>query len=291
MELIENGNLAVEINLNGGTLHSVIYKKTGEQLLWQGDENSWKSRDIVIFPFVARLKDKHYTVDGKSYCMENHGLARYSSFSVCEKTADSLTITLSSDGESLKRYPFEFSFYVTYSLCENSMRVAFKTVNKSNTTMYFALGAHPAYNIPCDKNIDFDDISGSAIEFDRPFSLVRYKLNDSGEYINGTAAVNVKRIELSKRLFQKYSTLIFGGASGRVTLSKRGGGDILFDIGDVPYLALWSHKTRGGYVCIEPWCGLPDFENCDSELKNKQGINALPSGETFEYAYTTIYNV
>lgn len=291
MESIENEFLAVEIDLHGGALHSVTDKRSGRQLLWQGAENSWKSRDVVIFPFVARLKDKSYTCDGKPYSMDNHGLARYNTFAVCFKRKDALSIRLDSDAQTLLRYPFAFSFFVTYELKDNALRVAFKADNLSEKTMYFGLGAHPAYQVGFDALSDFDDISGNYIAFEEPQNLVRYVLNESGDYIRGvTPSMRLQRLPLSKRLFQTYNTLIFGGAHGRLSLHKRDGTSITFDVGDVPYLAFWSHKTRGNYVCVEPWCGLPDFENCDSELKNKEGINALESGKSFEYAYTTIYN-
>ena len=55
MQNITNGILDVTVNENGSLLDSVKYR--GEEYLWQGSEKSWKSKDIVIFPFVARLKD------------------------------------------------------------------------------------------------------------------------------------------------------------------------------------------------------------------------------------------
>ena len=53
MQNITNGILDVTVNENGSLLDSVKYR--GEEYLWQGSEKSWKSKDIVIFPFVARL--------------------------------------------------------------------------------------------------------------------------------------------------------------------------------------------------------------------------------------------
>ena len=55
MQTISNGILEVTVNEKGGLMDSV--KLRGEEYLWQGSELSWKSKDIVIFPFVARLKD------------------------------------------------------------------------------------------------------------------------------------------------------------------------------------------------------------------------------------------
>lgn len=75
---IENEYLRVEINPVGGSLSSLFDKQRNEELLYQPDGRSWNGQDIVIFPFVAALKDSSYTVDGEAYSMKKHGLVRYS---------------------------------------------------------------------------------------------------------------------------------------------------------------------------------------------------------------------
>ena len=38
-------------------------------------------------------------------------------------------------------------------------------------------------------------------------------------------------------------------------------------------------------LCIEPWDGLPDFENPNLELSKKEGINSLKPGEEYLFSY------
>ena len=116
MQNITNGILDVTVNENGSLLDSVKYR--GEEYLWQGSEKSWKSKDIVIFPFVARLKDGWYTVDGKRYEMKNHGLARYNVFTAESNTGDTLVMDFKSSEETKKQYPFDFDFKVKYARSE-----------------------------------------------------------------------------------------------------------------------------------------------------------------------------
>ena len=75
----------------------------------------------------------------------------------------------------------------------------------------------------------------------------------------------------------------------KVTLLRRDGKEITFDIGNVPVLAIWSNNKMGKYACIEAWWGLPDTVDCDRELKNKFLINTLPAGKTFEYEVTVTF--
>ena len=45
---------------------------------------------------------------------------------------------------------------------------------------------------------------------------------------------------------------------------------------------IWQN-TKGDlqFVCIEPWHGLPDAENCDHIWNNKVGMNKLNAGMEF----------
>lgn len=63
---LNNGILKVGVNLYGGAFYSVCDLRTGEELMWQG-QAPWNSRDIVLFPLVARQKDGYYLHAGKRY--------------------------------------------------------------------------------------------------------------------------------------------------------------------------------------------------------------------------------
>ena len=71
---IENQFIKLTVNDEGGSMHSLIYKPTGEERLWQGGE-AWASRDVVIFPIIGHAGP--FEVCGKSYQLKSHGLARY----------------------------------------------------------------------------------------------------------------------------------------------------------------------------------------------------------------------
>ena len=71
---LENDSLKVQVNSHGGELWS-IQTKDGAEYLWQGDETYWKDRALNLFPYIARLTEGKYMLDGKTYEMPIHGLS------------------------------------------------------------------------------------------------------------------------------------------------------------------------------------------------------------------------
>ena len=50
---------------------------------------------------------------------------------------------------------------------------------------------------------------------------------------------------------------------------------------DFPYFGIWAAKNAP-FVCLEPWCGIADSVNTNQQLIEKEGINKLESGGSFE---------
>lgn len=281
MQKIANEVLEVSVNENGSLLDSVKFK--GEEYLWQGSEKSWKSKDIVIFPFVARLKDGWYTVDGKKYEMKIHGLARYNTFKAVENTGNSLTMRLESDEETKKQYPFDFRFDVKYTLEGSSLKIAYEVENTGDKEMFFGLGTHFGWIIDGEEGDGFCDVSGNYALIDTDAPIMQYEFDDDTHLIKGIKAAEfTNRIPLDKSTF-RHDAVVMKNSAEKVTLIRRNGKKIVFDIGKVPVLAIWSNATAGRYACVEAWQGLPDYVDADRELKNKPMINALPSGKKFVY--------
>ena len=82
----------------------------------------------------------------------------------------------------------------------------------------------------------------------------------------------------------KYKTLICDNNFNHLTLKRKDGRRISFRFHS-KYLSIWSKPNAGDFVCIEPWDGLPDFENPNLELSKKEGINSLKPGEEYLFSY------
>lgn len=282
--MLENERLAISVKLFGGAFCSIFDKKNSIQLLWQGGENSWNSRDHVLFPFIGRRQDGYYTVDGERFEMGLHGFALNSEFSV-EKLSDAEAVLLIKSSPETKRiYPFDFEMRVKYTLCGNSVSVGYEVKNTHGKEIYFSVGGHIGLNV--DGTTDGegnDDTDGNFIRFAPPIKKV-YKLD--GLFVGGKSeCAPVSEFETSKRYFREKDTFI-GITDGKcaLTLEKRSGGKISITT-DAPVLALWSNNKYGKFVCVEPWYGLPDCNPPRREIKDGELVNKLGKGGLFEGGY------
>ena len=74
LHTIQNESLSVTVNELGAQLWS-IRAADGVEYLWQGDARYWADRALTIFPYVARLWQGQYMLDGQTYRMPIHGFA------------------------------------------------------------------------------------------------------------------------------------------------------------------------------------------------------------------------
>lgn len=96
---LHNDTLTVALDACGAVLHSIV--KDGAEYLWQGNARYWARRDANLFPYVGRLTDGQYLLDGKTYPMTIHGFCIGTDFAVTEQTESSIRFTLRSNEKTL----------------------------------------------------------------------------------------------------------------------------------------------------------------------------------------------
>lgn len=286
MKRIYNEFLEIGVEEKGGVLTSIVDKNTRQQILWQGSKDSWTGQDVVIFPFVGRLQDGWYTVEGKRYEMPIHGLCESATFQVREHSQDKIVLGFGYSNDTLRAYPFKFDFSVTRQVVGKTLYTTMRVVNLDDCTMYFGLGGHPAIALPCKVGDERDDLSGNYLDFGREVTPNNLALYD-GKYILGKEPFGrVERLELTKDLMDQYPTvLLCDDLPSTFDLVRADGVRIGFDITTAPILGLWSWENKGGYYCIEPWLSTPDCEPVVRELKDKPYIMSLDSGKEYEYTF------
>ncbi|MBQ7364519.1 MAG: aldose 1-epimerase family protein, partial [Clostridia bacterium] len=149
LHTISNNCLVVTISDLGAELQS-IKSSDGKEYLWQGDAEFWGRRSPILFPFVGAEVNDTYRYDGKSYHMPQHGFARDEEFTFVEKEGSRIVFSLESSEKTRENYPFDFLLTVEYSLLNNELHVKWTVANRTEGVMYYAIGAHPAFNLPED---------------------------------------------------------------------------------------------------------------------------------------------
>lgn len=279
--ILENDLLKVKISSLGAEIQSVRRLDTNTEYMWQGDPAYWRSRSPLLFPVCGRLVEGKYTYGGQEYALPNHGFARHSEWTVIHQKSTVLTLRLTSSAATLEVYPFRFAFEISYTLTEDTLIVSAIIRNLDDKTMLFALGAHPGFNLPLEKDLSFADY---CIEFDAPCKPQLLEMSEDCFYTGRTHTYpleNDRRLSLCHSLFD-HDALFFTGMSSGVTLrSTQGERCVHLSYPEMKYLGIWhSPRSQAPFVCIEPWAGMAGMDQPGVvRLEDKPDMTALePQG-------------
>ena len=284
---IENNYLSVQVSSLGAELMSIKGKNNDCEYLWQGDEKYWAGRAPIMFPICGRLFEGKYTYLGKEYTMPNHGIARASEFSLKSAIQDEITLSLVANEETKGSYPFDFTFNVTFKLVRSSLEITYNVVNNDTRELIFAVGGHPAFNVPINNQGSFDDYY---VEFDNSCNALRVDFsptcfctkNDKIFTQGGT-----KRIDLSHSLFDDDAIFLYNIDKAITLKSDKHKGSIKLKYDRMKYVGLWHMpKTDAPYICIEPWSSIPANDGIVDNLLTKEEMIHLPSGYSYKNTYS-----
>ncbi len=277
---IYNNELSIAIASKGAELQSIINKAFGIEYLWSGDAAYWAKKSPVLFPIVGGLKNNSYQHKGNIYQLPRHGFARDMEFIVTAQGEDTVTFTLSSNEETLAKYPFEFNFSLRYSLNKNKLSVTYIVENTGLETMLFSVGAHPAFKIPIAAETNFEDYY---LQFGNVENKGRHPLSADGLIENFTTPLleNTDRLGLTKSLFYNDAVVFKELKSTDISIiSSKTSHGLKLSFEGFPYMGIWNAKDAD-FVCIEPWCGIADSVTASGNLEDKEGINLLPCDQVF----------
>lgn len=282
---IKNEFIKAKIDSFGAQLNSL--KKVDKELeyIWQANPKYWNRHSPILFPIVGRLKEDSYFYKNQKYNMTQHGFARDKEFEVIKNEVDFLEFKLCSDEKSLEIYPFSFELYLSYKLEKNCLIVAYKVVNKTNENMLFSIGAHPAFNWPLEENEKKEDYF---LEFENIKETKRYFLNDKGlVYKHEDLKISDNKMFLNEELF-KNDALVFNDLNIKTLTLKNTNNEnyIKVDFESFPYLGIWSKPSGAPFICIEPWVGVADEQNCTQNFEDKKGLISLEKDEIFSCFYS-----
>jgi len=280
MIILENEVLRIGLASKGAELQNILNKVFGIEYLWNGNPAFWSKHSPVLFPIVGSLKNNSYTYQGKSYQLPRHGFARDMEFEVEKQSAREITFLLKSNAETRINYPFDFEFRIRYQLMGDELSTEYIVSNTGTGILLFSVGGHPAFRLPLTSDSGFSDYY---LKFEEAENLVRWPISKDGLLLPQPIPVleDSNRLNLSKSLFYQDALVFKYPTSSEISLlSAKTKHGILFQMGEFPFLGIWSARDAD-FICIEPWCGIADSVNSNQQLEQKEGIEKLAPGKIF----------
>ena len=260
---IQNDTLTATFSSLGAELISL--KKGEKEYIWQNPTGEWAGHAPLLFPVCGHCGVK---VDGVSYPIPFHGVARKAEFTLEKQSENSLTFALYSSAATKEVFPFDFIFRVIYTLNGATLTLAYAVENPADKNLYFACGSHEAYALD-------GQVNEYEVEFETQETLVNYLATENG-YLSGERAElgSMKVLPLPLQYLQNGDSVILKDIRSRKVVLRKIGGE---DIAEITFEGfsnmLFWRAMDGKFICIEPWTNLPDYANVeDAEFKTKAGV-------------------
>ncbi|MCD8105246.1 MAG: aldose 1-epimerase family protein [Lachnospiraceae bacterium] len=307
---IRNEHLAVTASDAGAELQS-LRSADGVEYLWQADPAIWHDKAPNIFPYVARLTQGTYTLNGKNYNMKIHGLVKYhtlmletpvpggisgengdgqgaiSTAEVIEMGTDHMTFRLESTEQMKEQYPFDFIYRITYTLCGKTLEITTQVENTGSGRMFFGVGGHPGFRVPLEEGLAFEDYY---LEFDRPSHPYRVGFTDTCFLTGGDQEYPLedgRRIPLQHELFDNDAIVLKHAPKTVRIASNLGTRSVTVHYPDFMYVGFWhAVKKEAPYVCIEPWTSLPSRDGIIEDFSCQSDLIGLDAGKTYTNTWT-----
>ena len=283
---ILNDSYQVTVSRKGAEMKSILQFSTKREYLWNGNPEFWGRTSPVLFPIVGRLREDSYQYDGHTYCMKQHGFARDMNFEKLEHSENAILFRLLSNQDTYRQYPFSFALRIGYELNGNTINVLWEVENKDEKTMYFSIGAHPAFLCRLSTR---EKQKSCFLQFDTKKELTYSRLNPK----NGlTEAYGLPLpapeglLPVTEDLFSQDALILEGSQVKKVSLLDSKKKPVVSLSFDAPLLGLWApNKKDVPFLCLEPWYGRCDGEGFSGTLKDRPYTNVLEPGGLFQAEY------
>jgi galactose mutarotase-like enzyme len=191
----------------------------------------------ILFPICGNLPGNVYTDRDRQYSLKQHGFARDLPWQVKATNTDncaSISLSLTSNPQTLSVYPFEFQLDFTYQLQGNSLKIQQSFSNTGDRAMPFSTGLHPYFWVK-DKQ---------QLEFDIPASAYQDQISKEIATYSGKFDLDREELDLAFSAIERHSSAI---------VDKQRRFKIQLNYSDLySTLVFWTIKGKD-YVCLEPW--------------------------------------
>lgn len=291
MIVLTNGQVSIAVSADGAELCSL--RKGEKEFLWQADPTYWKRHSPVLFPIVGSVWENRYRIAHEEFVLSQHGFARDMEFRLLSQTEQEVWYELTEDAQTRSKYPFAFCLQIGYRLTGSSVEVFWKVTNPADRnggcTMPFQIGAHPAFYFP---DYETEPSRRGFFSFGEARNLNYILISAKGCVDAGThyplPLDEEGMMPLDVHSFDRDAFILEDGQVKEVTLHDANRHPVLrLRFPSAPLVGLWSPPGKNApFVCIEPWYGRCDRAGFEGDYTEKDWIQLLKPGETFEGGYT-----
>ena len=279
---LSNGIITAKINTLGAELISVC--RGGAEYIWNGDKKWWDDKAPVLFPICGRLPEKKYSYGGRVYDMDIHGFGWKSEFAVKSADAQRLVLELCESEETLKQYPFAFSFTADFSIDGDELTLKFTVKNRDEKVLPYMVGWHPGFNLFGDSPINTFSLKFNGGEvLSHHAILPGCFVAENGEDYPAKDSTYV----LNEEEIYSQDTMIFTKTGGSALLSSPNTDKkLLMEYSEnLPYFCIWKETSaEARFVCLEPWSDIPTAGIAPVSFEDRK-MSRLASGEEKDYTY------
>lgn len=189
----------------------------------------------VLFPSPGKLAQDQYAIHGRTGTLKQHGFARSLAWEVTRATSRSAKLTLHSNDETRRAWPWDFRVELGYTLTDDTVQITQSITNESTSPMSFGFGFHPyfqcvqadksAARIPTRATRAFDNVAKKDI--DVPSSGIDLTANEVDLHLHGHGGSSAELI------LPTHSVRVDGSA-------------------EYGHWVIWTLAGKD-FVCLEPW--------------------------------------
>ncbi|MCM8528020.1 MAG: hypothetical protein NE327_15970 [Lentisphaeraceae bacterium] len=244
--VLQYGSSAAVIDSFGAKCLALVIDD--ENLLFYDEEDIGHSGSPLCFPSFGPLKNNEFLFDGKAYPMKQHGFVRDNECTKVSSTESEATYELKQNEDSLKRFPFNFTFTVTYTLSENDLKINTKMTNQSNQPMPVLPGIHPYFALENPDNVQFTTKASQAYN-----NLNKYEAEslDESDYLKIIAEKDgIKTVKVCRN--PDHHMPNHGLETMEILRGNQKSIKLKTDFASFKLMTVWRKSADSKFICLEP---------------------------------------
>ena len=229
----------------------------------------------ILFPVCGGVYGDAVTIGGNEYEINDDGFAKDSEFMLLECYEDYAEFILSSDDDTVEKYPFSFNIFVSYKLLGKAFEINCRAGNFSEYKMPYSLGINTYF--------PYESLNA---QFCRDEIMEGYILK------NGLFCGEVKRVMpqngKSLDIPENSEFVIKNIISDSFKLTKDG--RMLAKV-QAENLSGFSVRSVQGGMCVGMWQGFAGTFGKKEDFITKEGARLVDENSSDEYSFLISFNI